>query len=184
MKEDSLKARAIENAKTIADVLTATRLFMGFIIAICAFFAEKSLLPLVVALTLIGWTTDILDGRVARLDPNRRQTFIGAMDFAVDLTLIYSGLLYFITAGFVPFWPFLFYAVYAGVIGIIWTKKSVMMAVAAPIVAMPIMFSFVEAPLWGWVFLGWIILALIFNWNRFKEEISEFIEGVQEPADE
>ncbi|OFW56728.1 MAG: hypothetical protein A2V52_05725 [Actinobacteria bacterium RBG_19FT_COMBO_54_7] len=180
MKEDSLKARTIENAKTIADVLTVTRLFMGFLIVLCAFFAEKSLLPLVVALTLIGWTTDVLDGRMARLDPKKRQTFIGAMDFAVDLTLIYSGFLYFITAGFVPVIPFLFYALYAAIIGIIWTKKSVMMAVAAPIAAMPIVFSFTDAPLWGWVFLGWIVLALIFNWGRFMEEIREFIEGVKE----
>jgi CDP-alcohol phosphatidyltransferase len=176
---ENIKDRAIENAKTIADVLTVTRLFMGFLIVICAFFAEKSLLPLVVALTLIGWTTDIFDGRVARLDPRERKTLIGALDFAIDLTLIYSGLLYFITAGFVPLWPFLFYAIYAAVIGIIWTKKSVMMAVAAPIVAMPIIFSFTHDPIWGWVFLGWIVCALIVNWSRFKEEINEFIEGVE-----
>jgi phosphatidylglycerophosphate synthase len=176
---DGIKERAIENAKTIADVLTVTRLFMGFLIVICAFFAEKSLLSLVVALTLIGWTTDIFDGRMARLDPSNRKTLIGAMDFAIDLTLIYSGLLYFIAAGFVPFWPFLFYAIYAAIIGIIWTKKSVMMAVAAPMAAMPIVFSFTDTPVWGWVFLGWIILALIVNWSRFKEEIREFIQGVE-----
>jgi phosphatidylglycerophosphate synthase len=181
MKTDTIRERALENAKTIADVLTVTRLFMGFLIVICAFFGEKSLLPLVVALTLIGWSTDVADGRVARLDPHKRRTFIGAMDFAIDLTLIYSGLLYFIAAGFVPFWPFLFYALYAASVGLIWTKKSVMMAVAAPIVAMPLIFSFVYDPLWGWVFLGWIVLAMIVNWNRFREEIREFIEGVEKP---
>lgn len=183
MKAESIKERAIGNAKTIADVLTATRLFLGFLIVICAFFAEKSLLPLVVALTLIGWTTDIIDGRVARIDPEKRTTWIGDMDFAIDMTLIYSGLLYFITAGFVPWRPFLLYAAFAAVTGIIWTNKSVMMAVAAPIVAMPLIFSFVEAPLWGWVFLGWIVLALIFNFGRLKEEIREFVEGVEGTGD-
>jgi len=175
-----LRERAVENAKVIADVLTGVRFFMALLIIICAVFAEQSLLSLVVTLTLIGWTTDVIDGKMARLDPYGRRTWVGDMDFATDMIMIYSALLYYVTAGFVPFWPFLFYYVFAGTTAIIWTKKSVIMAVAAPIAAMPIVFSFLYEPVWGWIFVGWIVFALALNWSRFTREITEFIEDVEE----
>jgi len=168
------------NAKAIADVLTAARLTLAFFIIICALFAEQSLLSLVVALTLIAWTTDVLDGNMARRDPSGRRTWIGDNDFAVDMILIYSGLLYFIAAGFLPFWPFFFYGIIAAAAAIIWTKKSVMMAFAAPMAAVPIIFSFLNSPLWGWVFIGWIITALALNWSRFSDVVGDFIRDVEE----
>jgi len=180
MKYVGFREWIIVNAKSIADVLTSTRLTLAFFIIICALFADPSLLPVVVALTLIAWTTDVLDGNMARRDPAGRKTWIGDNDFAVDMILIYSGLLYFITAGFLPFWPFFFYGIIAAATAIIWTKQSVMMAFAAPIAAVPIIFSFINSPLWGWVFIGWIISALIINWSRFKDVVGGFIKDVEE----
>jgi CDP-alcohol phosphatidyltransferase len=180
MKDDGARAWAIENAKFIADVLTGVRFFLGLLIVLCAILADDGLLPLVVCLTLIGWTTDVLDGKMARMDHTGKKTWIGDVDFATDMILIYSGLLYFIAAGYLPFWPFFFYGIYAAVTGFIWTKKSVMMAVAAPIAAVPIILSFVHYPLWGWVFVGWIVVDLIINWADFTDEISEFIGDVEE----
>ncbi len=180
MRGDNSRSWAVENAKVIADFMTGTRFFLSLLIVICALFAEPSLLPLVVCLTLLGWTTDVIDGKMARRDPYGRRTWIGEMDFATDLILIYSGLLYFITAGYLPFWPFFFYGMYAAVTGLVWTKKSVMMAVAAPIAAVPIIFSFVHYPALGWVFLGWIALHLLVNWSDFTSEIREFISGLRE----
>ncbi len=180
MKVDGIRGWAVENAKSIADMLTGVRFFLALLIFLCAVFGEASLLPLVVCLTLLGWTTDVIDGKMARLDPLGRRTWVGDLDFAVDMFMVYSGLLYFITARFVPFWPFFLYMLYAGATAFIWTKKSVIMAQAAPIAAMPIIFSFLHAPLWGWIFLGWIALALALNWKRFMQEIEEFIQDVEE----
>lgn len=180
MRESGIRGWAVENAKTIADMLTGVRFFLALLIFLCALFAEASLLPLVVCLTLLGWTTDIIDGRMARLDEQGRSTVIGELDFATDMFMVYSGLLYFITAGYVPFWPFFCYMLYAGVTAIVWTKKSVIMAQAAPVAAMPIIFSFLHAPVWGWIFLGWIALALAFNWKRFTRVIGEFVENVED----
>lgn len=179
MKEENARGWAVENAKVIADFLTGVRFFIASLVFICALFAERSLLSLVVCLTLLGWTTDVIDGKMARLDPYGRKTWIGEMDFATDMVMIYCGLLYFITSGFVPFWPFLCYMVFAAATAIFWTKKSVMMAVAAPIAAMPIIFSFLYEKVWGWIFIGWIALALALNWKRFVREIGEFIEDVE-----
>ena len=58
-----MKAWAVDNGKVIADVLTGVRFFVGLLIVLCALFAEPGLLPLVVCLTLIGWTTDVLEDR-------------------------------------------------------------------------------------------------------------------------
>ncbi len=180
MKGYGIRGWAVENGKLVADILTGIRFFVGLLIVMCALFAEPSLLPLVVALTLIGWTTDVLDGKMARLDRTGRRTWIGDLDFATDLILIYSGMLYFMAAGYLPLRPFLFYGAYAAVTGLVWTKKSVMMAVAAPIAAVPIILSFVHYPLWGWVFLGWIAVDLLINWSDFTAEIREFIADVEE----
>jgi len=180
MRGDGTKGWAIENAKVIADMLTGVRFFIGLLIVLCAISANRGLLPLVVCLTLMGWTTDVLDGKMARMDPSGRTTWIGDRDFATDMILIYSGLLFFITAGYLPFWPFFFYGIYAAVTAFIWTRKSVMMAVAAPIASVPIIMSFVHYPIWGWVFVGWIAVDLILNWADFTSEISEFIGDVEE----
>jgi len=174
-----MKAWAVDNGKVIADVLTGVRFFVGLLIVLCALFAEPGLLPLVVCLTLIGWTTDVLDGKMARMDRSGRRTWIGDLDFATDLILIYSGMLYFITAGYLPSRPFFFYGAYAAVTGLIWTRKSVMMAVAVPMAALPIVFSFLHYPVWGWVFVGWIAVDLILNWSDFTAEIGEFIDDME-----
>ena len=89
MKEDGTRGWAIENAKVIADVLTGVRCFLGLLIVLCAIMADRGLLPLVVCLTLIGWTTDVFDGKMARMDTTGRKTWIGDMDFATDMILIY-----------------------------------------------------------------------------------------------
>jgi hypothetical protein len=183
MKENGIKDWTLANAKTIADVLTGVRFCCSFLIILCAIIASPHLLPLVVALTLIGWTTDVLDGKMARRDRSGRKTWIGDMDFATDMIMIYSGLIYFITAGYLPFWPFFSYGIYAAVTAFIWTKKSVMMAVAAPIAAVPIIFSFIHYPIWGWVFLGWIAIDLTLNWADFTAEIGEFVVDVESKED-
>lgn len=180
MKAYGVRGWVVDNAKAIADGLTGVRFFIGLLIVVCAIIADRGLLPLVVALTLIGWTTDVLDGKMARMDRKGKKTWVGNMDFATDMILIYSGLLYFVAAGYLPFWPFFCYGIYAAVTAFIWTKKSVMMAVAAPIAGAPIVLAFAHYPLWGWVFLGWIAVDLILNWSDFTGEISEFIEDVEE----
>lgn len=180
MRENSLREWALSNAKSIADLLTGLRFFCALVIVFCALTASPHLLPLVVIFTIIGWTTDILDGRMARMDSMGRRTWIGDHDFAVDMVLIYSGLLYFIAADYLPFWPFFCYGIYAAVTAFVWTKKSVMMAVAAPVASLPLVFSLIHYPLWGWVFLGWIVLALVANWRRFTGIVGGFIEDMED----
>ncbi len=179
MRLEEIRAWTDENAKAIADVLTLIRLVCVFLILICALTTSRHLLPLVILLTLVGWTTDILDGRMARRDKSGTRTWVGDNDFAVDMGLIYSGLVYLISARFLPFWPFLVYGIYAATCALIWTKRSVMMGQAAPIAAAPIVVAFAHEPFWGWVFLCWIAVALALNWRRFLGVVGGFISDME-----
>lgn len=179
MRIEEIRDWTDENAKAIADALTLARLVCVFLILSCALAASRHLLPFVVFLTLVGWTTDILDGRMARRDKSGARTWVGDHDFAVDMGMIYSGLVYLISARFLPFWPFLAYGIYAATCALIWTKRSVMMGQAAPIAAAPIVVAFVHEPFWGWVFLCWIAVALALNWRRFLGVVGGFISDME-----
>ncbi|MEJ5185747.1 MAG: CDP-alcohol phosphatidyltransferase family protein [Candidatus Geothermincolales bacterium] len=180
MRLEEIKDWTEDNAKAIADALTLGRFVCVFLILACALTTSKYLLPWVIALILVGWTTDILDGRMARLDKSGAHSWVGDHDFAVDMALIYSGLVYLVAAGFLPFWPFFAYGIYALLSALVWTKKSVMMAMAAPMAAAPIVVAFVHRPAWGWIFLGWIALALSLNWRRFTGVVGGFISDMED----
>jgi hypothetical protein len=83
-------------------------------------------------------------------------------------------------AGFVPVAPFVFYFGFSGAVALIWQNKSFTMAAAAPVVAMPLIFSLLHSHLVGYLFLGWIALALLLFWDRFQKEVLDFIQEVEE----
>lgn len=171
--------RGLTRGKELADLLTLSRIFIAAVILVAALRRDEQLLVRVVLLTMVGWTTDILDGRLASADSAPRKTWIGDHEFVVDMLMVYSGMVYFMLAGFVPVFPFALYAIFSAAIARIWMRKSYTMAVAAPVVAMPLIFSFIQAPFLAWVFLGWIVLALGLFWSRFKELVRDFIKGVE-----
>ncbi len=174
------RQRVLTRGKELADLLTLSRVFVAAAILVAACMRDKQFLAPVVLLTMLGWTTDVLDGRLANADAAPRKTWIGDHEFVADMLMVYAGMVYFMLAGFVPILPFALYALFSAGVARIWMRKSYTMAVAAPVAAMPLIFSFVEAPLLAWAFLGWIVLALILYWPRFKREVREFIEGVEE----
>ncbi len=171
--------RVLARGKDIADLLTLSRVFIAAVILVAAWTRDQQYLVPVVLLTMVGWTTDILDGRLAGADAAPRKSWIGDHEFIADMLMVYAGMAYFMFAGFVPVLPFALYALFSAGAARIWMSKSYTMAVASPVVAMPLIFSFVHAPFLAWVFLGWILLAMTLFWGRFKREVREFIEGVE-----
>jgi len=172
--------RVLAHGKALADLLTLSRVFVAAVILVAALTRNEQLLVPVVLLTMVGWTTDILDGCLASADAEPRKTWIGDHDFVADMLMVYGGLVYFMLTGYVPIPPFLLYILFSGAIALIWQKQSYTMAVAAPVVAMPLIFSLLHARFLGWVFAGWIVLALVLFWDRFKIEVRTFIKEVEE----
>jgi len=86
--------------KRVPDLLTLSRgLIAAAILALG--FAERldlfagSALPTVLLLTMLGWTTDIFDGRLARRY-NKPPTWVGEKEFAFDMLMVFSGLCYLV----------------------------------------------------------------------------------------
>jgi phosphatidylglycerophosphate synthase len=183
-EEFSLKEAILSRGKLIADVLTSVRLMLAILILVYALIGSRDLLSLVISLVLIGWTTDILDGHFARADSEKRKTWIGDHEFFADEFLIYAPLIYFISADFLPFWPFFCYIIFAALVAFVWMNTAYLMAISAPVAAMPMIIGFIHAPLMGWIFLAWIVLALVFNWKRFTQVVSNFIWKVENPRDQ
>jgi phosphatidylglycerophosphate synthase len=163
--------------KCLADILTSSRAFIAVAIVLLGFEGKKAL-EAVVILTIIGWTTDIIDGRLARR-AGAENTWIGDHDFTFDMIMAFAGLVYLTTVGFIPLRPAAIYTLIAAAFIAFFRSKSVTELFAFPVVALPLIVAYHEAPRAAYLFIAWIILALIFAWRSFTKVVSEFIENIK-----
>ncbi len=140
----------------------------------------KSGLEIVIAALLIGWTTDVLDGPIARKDPNWRKNLIGDSDFLIDVALVVSILCYLTFSGFVSSRLALIYFLVASLFVFRYRSQAVTMAFMAPVDAFIIYVAWRDSNLWGWAIILWIIVILLFDWHRFTQVVDNFIQGMGE----
>ena len=169
--------------KRIPDVLTLSRGLIAAAIVVLGF-AERfqllagSALPTVLLLTMLGWTTDILDGRLARRY-NKPPTWVGEKEFAFDMVMVFSGLCYLVLSRFIPFVPAIIYVMVAAAFIAYFRSKMITMSFATPVVALPLIVAYFKAPqalIW---YVVWIVAALIFDWRRFTGVVREFIHNAK-----
>jgi len=142
---------------------------------------SESALSLVLVLTMVGWTTDILDGRLARR-LNKPPTWVGEKEFTFDMLMVFSGLCYLVLSGLIPFVPAIIYTMVAAAFIAYFRSKMVTMSFATPVVALPLVVAYFEAPnalIW---YVVWIVGALVLDWRRFKCVVLEFIENTKKLA--
>ena len=141
-------------------------------------FAGPSALEAVILLTMLGWTTDILDGRLAR-KYQKPPTWVGEKEFAFDMVMVFSGLCYLVMSGFIPYWPAIIYVMVAAAFIAYFRSKMVTMSFATPLVALPLIVAYFEARhalVW---YIVWIGAALLLDWRRFFGIIREFIQNAK-----
>jgi len=173
--------------KRLADWLTASRALIALLILLLALEGKKAL-PLVIFLIIIGWTTDILDGNLAkraarrgeaRIEPGEN-TWLGEHDFTFDMIMVYASFVYLTAVSFVPpVWALGYTVIAALFIIASGGSKSVTELFAFPLVALPLIIAYQEAPWAAYIYLIWIVLALILAWERFTGVVREFIEGMR-----
>ena len=163
--------------RKLADLLTASRAIIAAIIVALGFVGPE-VLEFVILLIIIGWTTDIFDGRLARRY-QKQATWVGEREFRFDMLMVFSSLCYLVTAGFIPFIPAAIYIAIAAAFIAYFRSKSITMSFACPLAALPIIVAYFNAPRAAFVFITWIILALILDWRRFKQVVRTFIQNAK-----
>ncbi len=163
--------------KRVPDLLTLSR----GVIALAIFslgFVGKEALEAVIVLTLIGWTTDIFDGRLAR-KYNKPATWVGEQEFTFDMMMVFSALCYLTMANYVPLALALPYVMVAAAFIAYFRSKSVTMSFAFPVVALPLAVATSAAPRAALLYGLWIAAAVLLDWTRFKGVVREFIANAR-----
>ena len=75
------------DAKLLADILTVSRLFIASAIIALGLLQGAEALPLVIWLTIAAWTSDVLDGTLARTSRRVRRTWVGEQDLIFDMVI-------------------------------------------------------------------------------------------------
>ena len=164
--------------KRVPDILTASRGLIALAIASLGFVGESAL-SAVLVLTMVGWTTDIFDGRLARR-LNKESTWVGEHEFTFDMVMTFAGLCYLVMAGLFPLLIAAVYIATAAVFILVSRgSKMVTMSFAFPVVALPLIIARTKAPVALRWFVVWIVAALLLDWRRFKGVVSEFIANAK-----
>jgi phosphatidylglycerophosphate synthase len=166
-------------AKQVADLLTWLRAMIAFVFIWLGVSQGEFGLHVAIWMMIASWTTDILDGPLARMSLVSYQTWIGDYDLQVDIAVSVGLLGYLVMAGFasslvgvtyIVFWAMFFLR--KGI------PRSLGMLVQAPVYIWFIWISLRDLPEEGVWMLLWIATAVIATWPRFfTEVIPGFIDG-------
>lgn len=166
-------------AKTVADILTATRLLLAIFILLLGLFVGQEALGTVMMVHLLAWTTDILDGPLARRDTSGRSTWWDDKDFPVDALLVLALFLYLTVSGFILPWFSIIYLSLGIIFLLRFRSQQVAMSFMAPILALTLYLAFRHVHIWGFTTVTWCTIALISNPHRFVYVVRTFIEGMR-----
>lgn len=177
---DTLTRTLHNPAKTLADLLTLSRVFIALAIVGVGYFAGEAGLETAIRLTLLGWITDLLDGRFARKSGTKN--WVSDLDFPIDMAMLYAMFVYFALSGFVSFQFVLWYTVVALGFILLLRKQAVTKLFATPLYLLQILIAYSRARRLAYVYLLYIVVVLFVNWERFKHEVEVFIREMREVA--
>ena len=168
------------------DLLTASRALIA--LAILGLIpAGPEALPSVTLLLLLGWTTDMMDGRLARR-LEKHQTWIGDHEFHFDMLMVLASAIYLVMAGLVPAQVGIPYLVTAALVSIglylfsdeFLKFKAFTMLMAFPWVFAPFIVAYFYERQAAYLGLAWMVAALILDWRRFTGVVGDFLSGARE----
>ncbi len=172
---------ALSRQKRIADILTLSRLPIAAAVFLLGLLYGEAALGIGLMLVLVGWTTDIFDGRLARTDPNGAHTAIGDADLAIDLVLDVAGFYLIVFAVNVPWmwaWATIYVAV-AAAVSLAWPQRDIVTWFELPVLALHPIFAFIASPIVGWFYVAWMIGAVVINWKRMWELVHMLLDSLR-----
>jgi cardiolipin synthase len=168
------------STKTLADLLTAARFCLAGGIIWLGVKGGAQALPAVVVALVLAWITDVLDGPLARSDPSGRRTWIGDRDLETDMSVGLAVLIYLALAGYLTPKAAVGYVMVCAVL--LWHFRSMHLgwAVQAPPYAVMIYTAVRDAPTYGLMLVGYVVLVVVATWPRFpKVVVPQFLEGMR-----
>lgn len=160
-------------AKQIADVITAARGMIAFLLIWVGGVYGAQGLPIAIWLMLADWTGDVADGPIARRSPRQYHTWIGDHDLEVDMTVSIGLLIYMLQSGYVGIWVFVGYFLLWGIY--FWYQAGIPRAYGmlfqTPIYGWFIYLALRDAPQIGWLIPAFIAAAIALTWPRFPKVI-------------
>jgi hypothetical protein len=164
--------------RLLADLLTVSRVLLAFLLAVIGWARGAEGLPLAVAVLLISWFTDLIDGPLARCVPVTPPSWIGRHDAEADLATSLGVAAYLSFSGYLPFW--LAVALVVLILGV-WFLHSHQLA--WPLYAVPYailaVVAFGAAPVWGRIMVGYLFGTLVLRYRRLATGfLPEFFHAV------
>ncbi len=169
--------------KAVADGLTGMRLVLSVALAGLGRLVGPDGLSTAALFVLAAWTTDALDGPLARRSGVTYQTWIGRNDLLIDLTVAVALLLFMRSAGLIHPVVTAAYLLFWGII--LWRcgqlTKPLGAAFQAPVYVAFALSLLVRRLLVGRLMVAWALTNLAVKWKALtQEELPRFVRGIRQ----
>lgn len=172
-------------AKQVADLLTLSRLILALTLAWLGYTEGAAVLPLACWLMIASWTTDVMDGWLAKRSRRKYSTWIGEHDLFFDISVSVGLFAYLLFSRLVPVWLGVAYILLW--VLIFWRlgfQFVLGMLFQAPIYGWFIGVALSQATNNGLLMLGWIALIVLVTWPRFPQQVVPgFLEKIRSVGD-
>jgi len=168
-------------ARLAADLLTLCRLVGGLGITVWPWSWGPDAVRMLLKWNMLVWTTDVFDGplaRYSRTPPSR----LGRAEQSIDLLVGWGTALALVRMGILPAWALVTWGVLFAIAHVFRPTAATRLGFMLPLVILPPVVGFLHAPPQGWIYLLWIVLMAVVAWNRLKEVIESFVEGLPDAA--
>lgn len=166
------------HTKPVADLLTLSRFGLGIVIAIVVFFRSAAGLHLVVLLVLISWLTDIMDGRLARRDPDAGDTWLGRHEAEADLSTSLGVTVFLVFGDYIPFWLGIIILLVLPAVWLLHSHQLAWPLYALPYVILLIVTFNVSSTL-AWLMIIYLLITLVIQYPRLSgEHLPEFFQSI------
>jgi phosphatidylglycerophosphate synthase len=167
--------------KALPDALTLSRALLGGMLVWLGLVLGSEGLPLALCALVAAWTTDVLDGAVARRDRTLRWSWVGEHNIIFDVCVALGACAFLALADYVS--PLLAgaYLICAGPVAAYVRSKAFANAVQAVAYAGLVSVGLFDAPPFGALAVACMALAIAITWPRFpRKTVPEFVGGIRD----
>jgi phosphatidylglycerophosphate synthase len=170
-------------ARHAADGLTLTRGLLGVLLIVLGVLNGKAALAQDVWILVLAWSTDMLDGRIARALHTDQKSWLGKNDVYIDLFVSVAALAYLTLTGLLALG---IAAAYLLIWGIVFLRRGIPPLFAQifqnPIYAFFLFLTLRSAPAVLVWMLPWALVALAIFWRRWFELLRGVVQAVRRPV--